>query len=64
MVVSTISTVAGAAGRTEGEIASDTLAEISLVALVDQSAVLTLLWEIVAVATCKEILNPFNAHNK
>jgi hypothetical protein len=56
MEVSTVSSIAGAAGRTEGELAGDTLAEVSLTALVHQSAVLALLWEVVAVGTSKEIL--------
>jgi hypothetical protein len=56
MEVSAVSSIAGAAGRTEGKLAGNTLAEVSLTALVHQSAVLALLWEVVAVATGKEIL--------
>jgi hypothetical protein len=62
MEVSAISTIPVAAGRTEGELAGDALAEISLTALIDQSAVLALLWEIVGVATCKEILEDGKAN--
>jgi hypothetical protein len=62
MVESTVSTIVGAAGRTEAEITSDTLAKISLVALIYLSAVLTLLWKIVSIGTCEEILEDGKAN--
>jgi hypothetical protein len=61
MEVSAVSSIAGAAGRTEGELAGDTLAEFGLAALIDQSAVLALLRKDVAVATCEEILEDWEA---